>query len=68
VAYREEPQNSLLAEELAYTPYIGDRQRRRASGRGYTPEGNMYIPNTTWTWAFMVVTIVQAAVVLGLES
>ncbi|KFX98166.1 hypothetical protein V495_03893 [Pseudogymnoascus sp. VKM F-4514 (FW-929)] len=28
----------------------------------------MYIPSTPWTWAFMVATILQAIVVLGLES
>ncbi|KFY21662.1 hypothetical protein V493_07221 [Pseudogymnoascus sp. VKM F-4281 (FW-2241)] len=27
----------------------------------------MYIPNTLWTWAFLVATVVQAVVVLGLE-
>lgn len=28
----------------------------------------MYKPNTTWTWAFMISTIVQAIIVLALES
>ncbi|KAJ5086021.1 hypothetical protein N7532_010792 [Penicillium argentinense] len=27
----------------------------------------MYIPNTQWTWAFAIVTLVQTVVVLGLE-
>lgn len=27
----------------------------------------MYIPNTTWTWAFTIVTLVQTLVTLGLE-
>jgi len=28
----------------------------------------MYIPNTTWTWSFLIVTIVQAAIGLALEG
>ncbi|KAH8813269.1 hypothetical protein F5884DRAFT_331907 [Xylogone sp. PMI_703] len=28
----------------------------------------MYLPNTLWTWAFMITTIVQACIVLALES
>ncbi|QKX53389.1 uncharacterized protein TRUGW13939_00468 [Talaromyces rugulosus] len=28
----------------------------------------MYIPNSKWTWLFVVIVVIQAAVILGLES
>ncbi|CAG8004096.1 unnamed protein product [Penicillium salamii] len=28
----------------------------------------MYLPNTTWTWSFAIVTLIQTIVTLGLES
>lgn len=69
MAYREDPRNSLLAGQLSNRPYFGDRHRDRAA-RSYTPalRFEMYTPATPWTWAFMVATVVQAMVVLGLES
>jgi hypothetical protein len=27
----------------------------------------MYIPNSTWTWSFAIVTLIQTLVTLGLE-
>jgi hypothetical protein len=32
----------------------------------HTPR--MYLPNTTWTWSFAIVTLIQTLVTLALES
>ena len=62
MAYQKDPRNSLLAEDVHYRPYVTERQQRQRSSF------RMYKPNTPWTWAFIGVAIVQAIVVLILES
>lgn len=66
------PRSSLLGGSF-------DPAFRRATGgfrarEGYanlTPPARsprMYLPNTTWTWSFAIVTLIQTIVTLGLES
>ena len=55
-------------------PYAGGYHAREGLAAGSAGGGTqgktsmMYWPNSLWTWAFVVVATVQAAVVLAFES
>jgi len=73
VAYRHESRKSLLAGDLGYQPYAPggyhDREGLAPPVVGAGPrQRKMYMPKTTWTWSFLIVAVVQAAIVLALES
>ena len=66
---------SLLRGEpsdWAYEPYPDDSCQRSSRKIGLADrlkaKGAMYTPSSLWTWLFLVVTGVQAAIVLGFES
>ncbi|MCJ1468470.1 hypothetical protein MMC07_007099 [Pseudocyphellaria aurata] len=70
-----EARASLLggqSSDWAYQPHSGARHHRKgypvASAGGRQAQRTMYRPNTLWTWALVVVTAVQAAIVLVFES
>jgi hypothetical protein len=71
---RHESKASLLGGQpfdSTYKGYSGGFRERE----GYAPgsksnsrPSKMYRPNSLWTWSFVIITVVQAAVVLALES
>jgi len=73
VAYRQDSRNSLLAEDVGYQPYTGPggyhhREGLTTAAVAGPRRTKMYLPNTTWTWAFMITTSVQALISIALES
>lgn len=65
-----ESRRSLLGEETLdrnYTPYQGGRQPNPPIRPATTRKTMIYIPNSLWTWSFLGISLVQAAVALGLE-
>jgi hypothetical protein len=72
VAYQYEARKSLLSGDTVNQPYVGGYHHREGLGpapgglgsRGY----KMYRPSTTWTWAFFITVLIQAAIVLAMES
>jgi len=71
MAYRQESSHkSLLPDSDAYQ--LGKYYSREGlvpSAKPAGPRGRkMYRPNTTWTWAFMISTFIQAVIVLAIEA
>jgi hypothetical protein len=58
--------------DRSYQPYAGGYHHREgysAAGAGRnSSEERMYTPKTFWTWAFVVIAVVQAAIVLAFEA
>lgn len=73
-----EARASLLGGQLSdstyeYQPYAGGYHARDGlgtypAGGGQAITSKMYLPNSLWTWSFVGVTCVQAAIVLAFES
>lgn len=73
-----EARASLLGGQLSdstyeYQPYAGgnhtrDRLGPYSAGGGQAITSKMYKPNSIWTWAFVAIACVQAAIVLAFES
>lgn len=54
---------------LAYVGGYHHREGLTPAAGGLGPPGyKMYKPNTTWTWSFLIIVLVQAAIVLAIES
>ncbi|KAL8868429.1 MAG: hypothetical protein Q9174_004999 [Haloplaca sp. 1 TL-2023] len=73
--YGHEAKSSLLGGQpisRSYQPYSGGYHHRQGISPGPAGGGQftkiMYKPNSTWTWAFVGVSFVQAAIVLGFEA
>lgn len=67
-----EARASLLGGQPSDRAYVGGYYQREGfathtAGGGQT-RSKMYRPNSVWTWAFVAVTCVQAAIVLGFEA
>lgn len=58
--------------DWVHQPYSGGSHHQTGLGPGAAgglqAKGIMYKPNSLWTWLFVIVTCVQAAIVLGFES
>ena len=69
MAYKHESRKSLLDPELPPGGYHHREGLAPVAGTGKI-EGSskMYIPNTLWTWSFMLTTLAQAIVVLAIEA
>ncbi|KAI4093527.1 MAG: hypothetical protein LQ339_007665 [Xanthoria mediterranea] len=56
----------------SYQPSVGGYHQRQGLDPGTAGGGQltqrMYKPNSPWTWAFVAVSVVQAAIVLGFEA
>jgi hypothetical protein len=68
-----ESRASLLGGQIdrSYQPYAGGGYHDRQGSVGASaPRKKMkfYKPNSLWTWAFLVLSIVQAGIALGLEG
>ncbi|KAL9596697.1 MAG: hypothetical protein Q9179_004535 [Wetmoreana sp. 5 TL-2023] len=73
--YGHEAKASLLGGQPSnrpYEPYAGGYHHRQRIAPGPAGGGQiikrMYMPNSTWTWAFVGVSFFQAAIVLGFEA
>lgn len=74
MAFRQDSRKSLLS--LGQGPYEQDaggyfHREGLASGPNAIASNKkekMYLPTTTWTWAFMIAATLQAAAVLAIES
>lgn len=73
--YGHEAKASLLGgqpPDHSYQPYAGGYHHRQGIVSGPAGGGQltkrMYKPNSPWTWAFVGVSFVQAAIVLGFEA
>ncbi|KAI4095119.1 MAG: hypothetical protein LQ344_001770 [Seirophora lacunosa] len=73
--YSHEARASLLGGQpldRSYQPYAGGYHYRQGAATGPAGGGHrtkiMYKPNSTWTWAFVAVSVVQAAIALGFEA
>ena len=71
---RHESKGSLLGGDhfnAAYpAPNVGFRERQGYEAvppRGKGPS-KMYWPNTPWTWTFLGIVVVQAIIIIALES
>ncbi|TAQ90735.1 hypothetical protein B7494_g909 [Chlorociboria aeruginascens] len=70
-AGRHESRKSLLDSDPSYQQFVGGYHHREGLAPPVVGAGarrKMYRPTTTWTWAFMLTTTLQAAIVLSLES
>ncbi|KAL8644105.1 MAG: hypothetical protein Q9210_007423, partial [Variospora velana] len=60
------------ASPSSQNPYAGGYHHRQGAPTGPAGGGHrtkiMYKPNSTWTWAFVGVSVVQAAIALGFEA
>ncbi|KAH7319499.1 hypothetical protein BKA65DRAFT_103310 [Rhexocercosporidium sp. MPI-PUGE-AT-0058] len=73
MSYRHESRSSLIRADsqdpFAYTGGYHSREGLTPPVEGVGPRRRkMYRPNSTWTWAFLISTIVQAVIVLAIES
>ncbi|CZT52353.1 uncharacterized protein RSE6_13673 [Rhynchosporium secalis] len=73
MSYRHESRSSLIrADSQDALTYVGgyhSRQDLVPPVESGVPRGRrMYRPNSTWTWAFLITTIVQAGIVLAIEA
>jgi hypothetical protein len=60
---------SLESANQVYAGGYHDREGYYSSAPGKRLEGSkMYRPNSLWTWSFVIITIVQAAIVLSFEG
>lgn len=66
------PYNNNYAHQPTFTAPPGGYHEREGFPTTLPPPvrraPRMYVPNTKWTWAFMIIAIVQAVVALTLES
>jgi hypothetical protein len=63
--YHHESRASLLGGQ----PFTGGFHHREGySTVSKQKNSTMYLPNTFWSWSFLIVTLVQAAIILGFES
>jgi len=58
------------AYDPSYRASSGPFLERQGYRQVHGPESvsRMYLPNSKWTWLFVVTSVVQAAIILGLES
>ncbi|KAK0128163.1 hypothetical protein ONS95_000144 [Cadophora gregata] len=73
MSYRHESRSSLIRgdsqDPFAYVGGYHSREGLTPPAESAVPRSRkMYRPNTTWTWAFLITTIVQAVIVLAIES
>ena len=58
--------------DRSYTPLASDYTQREGYGSGKVVNSQgrtkMYRPNSTWSWSFVIVSLLQAAIVLGFEA
>jgi len=73
--YTHESRASLLggqAADRSYQPYAGGYHHREGfagtSGGQRPPTSKMYRPSSPWTWAFILIAFVQAAIILAFEG